>query len=620
MLSGTGGSKEDHVDEERMEVLSLEHWVNLMGRDLPMTHDEILQPVRVENGKLELFAGMVNTRFAAGTTIGVALCDGHITVVEDPGGSRVPATGWWDDGTCIDLELPVDVQNALPGNGRQLCLLVRHNGSLELMPVRIEEHDPDVLGPRIIDELARGHESQAAGVVRHVVRGFGFEDLSEEHISELEDLTSSEPFRQDPVVPMAEGSDWVAWRTRSKILREPAPHDGPLRQQLEDGVFRDQGGDGSWDSHVVKTAYGILHALSVDVPADDDRIQRAASWLLEQPEPDGRPGMWMMDRARLRKWTDRYNGAHNIEWLEFMVTNFTGDDHDLFRTMEAQQEIPSCTRNHHAGCDSLIHPSATAAMALCACGHTGHSRLKTYANTMYQYSDMFGYFCSCWGIYDDDRTAGIDSDRFPDFNRRADEYPIVLAALPYGHGRDAEDLCALAKLPRYPNTHRPDLSDTNGWVPYYSRDIGCDGFVALDGAYWQNADCWAKPNRALALLPGWLGSVAEFFALFQCHLYQTPLGEWNQAYVSGVFRMIEAVTRQAREAGGPEAMPTVCFAKSLLLRTVPWLKRHQQNGLWSLADLPREESPGHPPDPRLASYHIVSVLDEFGLLDRLRPC
>ncbi len=84
--------------------------------------------------------------------------------------------------------------------------------------------------------------------------------------------------------------------------------------------------------------------------------------------------------------------------------------------------------------------------------------------------------------------------------------------------------------------------------------------------------------------------------------------------------MIEALTRQAREAEDAKALPIICFAKRTLLRTVPWLKHHQRDdGLWHLADLPHEDSPGRPPDARLGSYHIASVLNEFGLLERLRP-
>jgi len=606
--------------EKLDEALSPQHWLTLMGKDLPEADSEILQPTRVENGKVKIFSGMVNTHFVEGTRIGAVLRDGHVELAEDPKGSPVSATGWWDDFTCIDLELPPNVRDALPDDDVMLCLLVKRNEGLQLMPIQVEEHGPDILGPRVIDEFVQGASGQAAGVTRHVVKGFNLGEFSEKHLGELEDLVSAEPLRQDPITRLAQGSDWIAWQTRSKILGAPDPDDELLRQKLEDNVFGDQQDDGSWDGHVVKTAYGILHALSLGLPADDRRLQQAASWLLKQPAPDGRPGMWIMDRARLQRWDEKRNGRHEIDWEEFMVTHYTEDDHDLFRTTPSQQEIPTCTRNHHAGCDTMMHPSATAAMALCACGHTGHTRLKTYANTMYQHSDMFGYFCSCWGIYDAEVTATARSDRYPDFNRRANEHPVALAALPYGHGRDPEDVCALAKLPRYPHIHRPDLSDTNGWVPYFSRDIGREDLVALDGAYWQNADCWAKPNRALALFPGWSGSVAEFFALFQCHLYQTPFGEWNQGYVSGIFRMIEAVTRQAREAKSVEATRIVCFAKLMLLRTVPWLRHHQKDdGLWHLAELPRQESPGRPPEPRLGTYHIVSVLSEFGLLDRLRP-
>ena len=99
----------------------------------------------------------------------------------------------------------------------------------------------------------------------------------------------------------------------------------------------------------------------------------------------------------------------------------------------------------------------------------------------------------------------------------------------------------------------------------------------------------------------------------------TPLGEWSQGYVSGLFRMIEAVTRQTREARVAESSPTVCFAKRTLLRTVPWLRHHQRDGLWHLAELPRHGTEGRPPEPRLGTYHIASVLNAFGLLDRLRP-
>ena len=604
--------------EETVNPLSLGHWADLMGRDLPEAQCQILQPVRIEGGKAKLFAGMVNAGLEPGTKVGFCLREGRVVLAEAADGVELEKTGWWDDGKQLELELTEDVRAALPAGETVAGLLVQHGDELELMPVRVQEHEPDILGPRIIDEVRAADEEGPPVVVRHVVKGIDYGDWTAERVAEMAELLAPEPFPQDPTALLAEGDDWIAWKTRKEILGQPGPDDGALRQQLETDIFAGQGDSGSWDDHVVKTAYGILHALSIDVPSDDERVQRAANWLLGRPEPLGRPGMWMLDEPRLKKWDARKRGEEEVEWLEFMVTRYTEEDHDLFRAPEPQQIIPSCTRNHHAGCDAMLHPSATAAMALCGCGHAEHPRVRAYANSMYQLSAMFGYFCACWGILGRDKEVEDHRDGWPDFGRRADERPIALAAVPYGHGRDAEDLCALARLPRYPGVHRPDLSDTNGWTPYACRDIGRDGFLALDGAYWQNADCWAKPNRALAQFPGWTGSIAEFFALFQCHLYQTPLGEWNQGYPSGLFRQIAEITRATRSRQGLDDSSLVCFAASRLLRTVPWLRRHQKDdGLWHFEELPRHGDQGRPPSPRLGTYHVCSVLQEFGLLDRL---
>ena len=70
--------------------------------------------------------------------------------------------------------------------------------------------------------------------------------------------------------------------------------DEKLRRELMSEVFAEQIKNGSWNNSVVKTAYGILRALSVHVSSDDERIQKAAQWLLDWPEPVGRPGMWML--------------------------------------------------------------------------------------------------------------------------------------------------------------------------------------------------------------------------------------------------------------------------------------------------------------------------------------
>jgi hypothetical protein len=154
------------------------------------------------------------------------------------------------------------------------------------------------------------------------------------------------------------------------------------------------------------------------------------------------------------------------------------------------------------------------------------------------------------------------------------------------------------------------------------KEIGIDNHFALVGTYWQNADCWAKTNRALSQFPGWSGTIAEFFALFQCHLYQTSLGEWNQGYPAGMFRWIAEATRTTRAKHNFEDSSALRFAKLILLKTIPWLREHQkEDGLWAQDELPRFSGGERrqPPSRRLGTYHIVSVLNEFNLLGKLSP-
>jgi len=272
----------------------------------------------------------------------------------------------------------------------------------------------------------------------------------------------------------------------------------------------------------------------------------------------------------------------------------------------------------HAGCDEMLHTSATVVDALCRCGYANHPRVKAYANSILQLGGMFGYFCACWGILDSEEEIEDLRGKAPDFNQRTDEHEIALKSIPYGYARDEIDLLVLARNPNYPGIHRPDLSDTNGWVPYRWKDIGIENHFALVGSYWQNADCWAKTNRALSQFPTWSGSIAEFFALFQCHLYQTPLGEWNQGYPAGIFRLIAEVTRITKQ--NAEYSLISKFAKAILLKTIPWLREHQkEDGLWAHDELAGRGEHHRPPNRRLGTYHLVSVLNEFNLLENMRP-
>ena len=164
------------------------------------------------------------------------------------------------------------------------ALRIGGNGQTRTLPLRVEKHPPDVLGPRFIDEL--GEDC----VIRHAIPGLPRGGWTEETLCELREMLCAEPFRTDPVAAIADGDDWVGWMTRSRILQQPLVGDDELRRSFAERIYSDQTADGSW-AGVPGTAYAILRLLDIGESAADKRIQRAANWLLGLPEPPPRPGM-----------------------------------------------------------------------------------------------------------------------------------------------------------------------------------------------------------------------------------------------------------------------------------------------------------------------------------------
>jgi hypothetical protein len=578
----------------------------------------------IRDGSASLFSHGLKDAFPPGTRVGLRERDGRLFVVETDGGTPVQEPRFWDDrDPLLAVDLPERAATTGAGNGTLFRMLLDGADGMEILPIRVEEHGPDLLGPRVIDELRRPSGArQRPEIVRHVVKGPAYEDWTAERLRELEEMLCSKPFRRDPLRALSEGEDWAAWKVRREILRRPLVGDQALCDALARSAFEGLGEDGSWAGSPLRTAYGLLHGLSLEMSPEEPGIQKAAQWLLGWPEPAGRPGMWMLSDGHLSQW----DGARNEEGEGGRHTSFplgSPDEDVRFVREDAQQRVMATCARHFSGlCDTMLHVSATAAYALCRCGHARHPRLGRYADSMLQLGAMFGYFCACWGILDFDREVEALGSGGPDFDLKADQRRTALKSLPYGYGRDADDIRFLAKFPQCPGVHRPDLADTNGWWPYEWRDIGLPGHFAVVGSYWQNADCWAKANRALTQFPGCRGSTAEFFALFQCHLYQTSLGEWNQGFPAGIFQWISDVTRCARAQSAVEESPLLRFAKLMILKTVPWLREHQEeDGLWNHAGLSRQGGGAGLPavGPRLATCHIVAALNDFGLLDRLRP-
>jgi len=601
----------------KRSAFSPEFWLELMERDPPNADRQPLQLVKIEGGKIKLggWRAHPGRYLPPGATLGFRVRDGHIRLEPVPDGIELNV----EDRTLHEFELPPEALDLLPDGDSGRGMLVGDGGGAELMLVRVEEHPPDLMGPRFIDELQDSADGTHIGtIVRHFVRGLELEELTAERVQELEDAVCSAPFRLDPVPSLAR-DDWVGWQTRNRILRQPGAGDDAPRESLAEGILAGQNDDGSWSGSVVQTAYVMLRARTVEVPSDDARLHKAAEWLLARPEPDGRPGWWILNEDRLQVWND-LRPAGECDYNSLMAPSFTEEHHDLFRSREAQQVIPICARHFPAACEVLLHPSAAVAEALCRCGYTDHPRVQTYANTLLDTPSDLGEFCACSGILQPGASFGKPPGTAPTFDPNPEELAVAAESISYRYVRNTADLQFLAHLGWFPDGEGPSPDGGHPMSPYEWKDIGAEGCFPLSGSNWENADCWAKANRSLSQFPGWSGSDAEFLALYQCHLYQTPLGEWYQAFPAGILRWILEVTRATREAGAPEDSQALRFARLMLLRTVPWLRaRQKDDGLWDHDELPRLSDANRPPSRRPGTYHIVAALDAFGLLDQLRP-
>ena len=485
---------------------------------------------------------------------------------------------------------------------------IKGDGEERTLPLVIEEHAADILGPRFVDEL------RSDRVVRHAIPGLSRDGWDARNIGEFKRLMCSEHLRLDPVADIAEGDDWVAWMTRNRVLQHPAPDDEALRARFVHGILDRQKPDGSWGA-VPATAFAILNLLALGEDSSDTHIAAGAEWLLDQPEPVPRPGMWMLTREYLDEWMSkrkpkeqRQFAPGEFRWIppdekiNYFCWRFPDREQDQFRGQEMQQVIPTCARHHPPACEPrMTHVSGVAAETLLRCGYADHPRLRRYVNTVFHLGGEWGYWCGCGalGLYDSDIPA---SEARPDLDVRRLTEDGQQDMSPWRWVADAAGAARLANKPDVPElgTHAEPFV----WVGI----PGQERLFVLIGSGWQNGDCWVKTNRALSQHPSRPTSLTEHLAIYQASRYQTSLGEWGQGFPAGMLAFLSLYDHT--------------MAQALVMKTVPWLRRHQaDDGLWHQEALPRTDwgKSAQPAQPRLATYHIVAALKRFGILDCLRP-
>lgn len=515
------------------------------------------------------------------------------------------AARFWAPLMGCDLE-KAEAQPLKPVDGGA-AIRIGGDGEERTLPIEVEVHPVDALGPRFVDELLPDR------VVRHAIPGPARDGWTPERLRELEDLLCREPFRLDPVAALREGDGWVGWMTRDRILGRPAPDDGQVQQQLIGEVMAGREEDGSWGG-VPATAFAVLNLLTLGVAPSDTAVLQGCEWLLALPEPTPRPGMWMLTGEYLAEWLSKRRPPEKRElspgefhWVppdgdvNFFCWQFPDREQDQFRGEEMQRVVPTCARHHPPACEPrLTHVSGVVAEALLRCGYADHPRLRRCVNTVFHLGGAWGYWCGCGslGLHDAD-IPPCDAPPDMDVRRVSEDGRRDLSS--WRWVGEAAECAGLAEEPDVPE-------QGTGAEPFHWYRIPGEGnCFALVGSAWQNGDCWVKTNRALARHPSRPGSLAEHQAVYQASRLQTSLGEWDQGFPAGMLAFLSLYDLPA--------------AKALTIKSVPWLREHQgDDGLWHQEDLPRTDwgRPAIPPSPRLATYHIVAALARVGILDRLR--
>ena len=460
--------------------------------------------------------------------------------------------------------------------------------------------------------------------MRHAIPGLRTSAWTPESVSALCALLCTEPLGRDPIPLLAEGDDWVGWMTRKRLLDAPRDGDGAWRRARVQHILRDQLPDGSWGT-VPATAYAMLRLLALGQARDDGPVRRAAAWLLALPDVAPRPGMWMLMDAYRDEWVGMRRPAGDppepcgFQWTgpgrtSYYCRDFAVEEQDQFRGEAMQRVIPTCARHHLPACEPrLTHVSSLIAEALLRCGFAEHPRLRRYVNTLMRVGGVWGYWCGCGalGLTDADLPALEDE---PDLNLRRGADDGRHDVSPWRWVAEESEVAGLAERPtptRIPLARAPGVNvrlEPFRWHTMLGAASEEGDVYALLGSGWQNGDCWAKTNHALAAHPGYAGSLAEEMAIHQASRYQTSLGVWDQGFPSGLLSFLSLLDHPA--------------AAALVAKTVPWLRAHQaEDGLWHEATLYRSKhgALACPPSPRLATYHIVRALRHFGLYDRLVP-
>ena len=461
--------------------------------------------------------------------------------------------------------------------GDGLCITERDD-RFYLKKLRSVERPTRVPGCTIIDEFAD----------TEVIRTFALlGDLESVARADLtEELAAVGKFRYDPLTPLKHAEGRIGLLARKELLGGWSKADRAKAAAYRRELTAAQLDNGSWQDSVTRTGFAVIRLLEAGARLNSDSITRACCWLLNLPEPDGFPGLFLCTpelTTTFNEWREEMAGV----WKQFRLPRNEGRDAIVENCETLGVGLPA---DH--GCHAWsLWSSSVALEALLRCGHAAEDRVSRGINTLLAMRLSGNSYWCANGMRRSDLTYP-DSGAAPDFKCLA---PDLKA--------DRID---------WPTTRREVMSKAAGGR-YCQWDSGQAKAVLLRGPGDKTYDCSSIVQRALSWHPDYRGSSVEMTGSLECEGWQGWDGSWPNNHVSAMLVQLERFSTNV--------------AALAVLRSVPPLIRQQgRDGLWDESAFPPLPDPGAEPrqpwsilPKETSTFIILKALAKFGFLASLLP-
>ncbi|HEY94184.1 MAG TPA: hypothetical protein G4O15_04540 [Dehalococcoidia bacterium] len=180
------------------------------------------------------------------------------------------------------IQLPETIVNALSLRSNSLIGFVQRDRAVAVKKVEIVEEE--------------GERSKALDIETpyKVIRKVITNPMPEELIPRLEKQCKDLSLDYDVIGYLKGRQTLEAWQSR-KILTLSEPSDEELRNDLIKDRLDKQEENGSWEGDVILTARNLRELTELGLTREDDKVKKAATWLLDRPQSPHNPGMWFLN-------------------------------------------------------------------------------------------------------------------------------------------------------------------------------------------------------------------------------------------------------------------------------------------------------------------------------------